>query len=229
MPDPLTDRVPVCTSCRLGLAPLPTPRCPRCDLPRGTGAGRPEECAPCADWPGVLRAARSVTALRSPADRLVRALKYHGWAGVAPLLGRRMAGLRPPEAAEGPPTLVVPVPTLAARVRRRGYNQALLLAREVARGMRLPLGDVLRRRGRGGSQVSLQAEERAANVETSFDAAPGGFDARRHRHVLVVDDVLTTGATAAAVSRVLGARGVRAVTVFTFARALPRPVDAAPK
>lgn len=171
-------------------------------------------------------AARSATALEGPAERLVRGLKYSGWRTLAPLMGALMARTALPEHDAGPPTAVVPVPTLRSRARRRGYNQAALLASEVARRRTLQLLHIVRRRGGGGSQVSLQVEERAANVEASFEPVPGARIPDAHRHLLVVDDVLTTGATAAAVARVLDGLGVRAVTVLTFARALPSAVDA---
>jgi ComF family protein len=176
----------------------------------------------------VLVAARSSTALRGPAERLVRALKYDGWSRLAGELGARMARVPLPVTAPGPATLVVPVPTLPSRARRRGYNQALLLAGEVGRRKQVPVLEAVRRTGGGRSQVSLQVEERAANVESSFEPASHGAAQLDHHHVLVVDDVLTTGATVAAVARVLESCGVRAVTALTFARALPRPVDRFP-
>lgn len=157
---------------------------------------------------------------------MVRSLKYSGWRSLAPHMGALMARVPLPGGPARAPTAVVPVPTLRSRARRRGYNQAALLASEVARRRSLQLLHPVRRRGGGGSQVSLQVEERAANVETSFEPAPGTGIPGVHRDLLVVDDVLTTGATAAAVARVLEQLGARAVTVLTFARALPSAVDA---
>jgi ComF family protein len=176
----------------------------------------------------VLVAARSATALEGPAEALVRALKYGGWRRLAPDLAHRMAQVPLAPSPHGPAKAVVPVPTSPARVRRRGYNQALLLARCVAEAKGLPVVEAVRRIRGTRSQVSLQVEERATNVEASFEVAVGGAWSDAPRHVILVDDVLTTGATASAVAGVLGTLGVRAVTALTFARALPNAVDAVP-
>jgi ComF family protein len=140
-----------------------------------------------------------------------------------------MARVPLPPLPLGPATAVVPVPTLPSRIRRRGYNQAFLLAEGVARAKGLPLLKAVRRISGVASQVSLPLEERATNVEASFETVAGGSWRGTHRHVILVDDVLTTGATAAAVARVLASAGVEAVTALTFARALPRSVDGVPE
>ena len=115
---------------------------------------------------------------------------------------------------------VVPVPTTRKRLRARGYNQARVLAVEVAGRIGAPVVDALDRRGDGRSQISLQPGERKANVESVFGLSKGAARVAGGP-VLLVDDVLTTGATAAAGAEALGSGGVTSVTVLTFARALP--------
>ena len=157
--------------------------------------------------------------MASPVDRLVHALKYEGWYELAEEMGGSMAALELPDSG-GPPELVVPVPTTARRLRERGYNQAELLARVVAERRGLPLATPLVRVRGGATQVSLAPTQRRANVAGAFRAAADRRTLEAH-HVLLVDDVLTTGATAGAAAAALLRSGARHVSLVTFARALP--------
>lgn len=218
-PEGPVDRI--CLRCRSRLRPPPLPRCARCGLPRGSGGGSAPDCEECRAWPPVLKAARSAVVLEPPADRLIHALKYGGWRELAGPMGRRIARLRLPPAARGTGAVVVPVPTTRARRRRRGYNQAGALAAVVAEDLGLRLIPALRRRSGGRTQVALQPAERDRNVRRAFSLRPGESARVRRRTVLLVDDVLTTGATAMAASRALESAGVEGVVLLTFARALP--------
>jgi len=111
------------------------------------------------------------------------------------------------------------VPTTAERLRRRGYNQAGLLAARVAEVRALPLVPALMRVGARGSQTSLAPEARRENVRGAFAPAPGAADLEGVR-VLLVDDVLTTGATACEAAATLAAMGAADVTLLAYARAL---------
>jgi ComF family protein len=114
-------------------------------------------------------------------------------------------------------TAVVPVPLARARERARGYNQAALLAERIADGLRVPLRPRWLARVRDTpAQSDLTAAERRANVRRAFAASP----AVRGAHVVVVDDVLTTGATVSECARALRAAGAAAVGVLTVARVL---------
>ena len=116
---------------------------------------------------------------------------------------------------------VVPVPTTRTRRRRRGYNQAAELASVVAEALDLELVPALRRRAGGRTQVSLQPVERNRNVRRAFSARDPEGVRVRGRSVLLVDDVLTTGATATAAARALQSAGARGVRLLTFARSVP--------
>jgi predicted amidophosphoribosyltransferase len=117
------------------------------------------------------------------------------------------------------------VPTSRRRRRKRGYNQAELLAREVGVIRGVDCLEALVRGTSASSQIALPVAARRANVEGAF--APGASAARLpdSAHVILVDDVLTTGATAAAASEVLAAIGARSVTLLAFARTLPAELD----
>lgn len=211
---------PVCAACLSRLRAPPWPRCPRCHFPSGTGRGA-ASCLACREWAPALRGARSAVILEDPAERLVHALKYEGWRELAPVMAARMETLELPAEASTRAAVVAPVPTTPGRRRQRGYNQARLIAEAYGLGKGLDVVEALARRSRGGSQVSLRPSQRRTNVRGAFVATPSGPARVRGRHVLLVDDVLTTGATAAEAAGVLERAGADGVSVITFARALP--------
>jgi len=125
-----------------------------------------------------------------------------------------------------PDGLLVPIPTTPGRARLRGYNQAERIAAELARmsGRRM-LPNLLERRS-GGSQIGLQPHGRAANLRGAFSLSRAESVRVRGGHIVLIDDVLTTGSTAAEAARVLTRAGAARVGVVAFARALP---DQAPR
>ena len=143
--------------------------------------------------------------------------------GIQPLrasLGHVRRRPEPGLAGPGASPVVTFVPTTPARERSRGYNQARQLALHFASSRGLVLCELLERRGGERSQTTLRPSERFANVEGAFRSVedlhmPDGA------HVILVDDVLTTGATASAASRELVRAGAGRVTLMTFARAIP--------
>ncbi len=210
----------ICRRCRARLPVPPSPGCERCGAPR-LRTGRVESalaCRECERWPAALRAARSACLLLPPADRIVHQLKYRGWRALAQPMAERMARVfLPPDVAEA--RLVVPVPTTAARRRVRGYNQAGLLAAAFAAATGRQLVEALERSTATSSQIALQPAERGANVTGAFRVATGMERAVHEAGILLVDDVLTTGATAGECARVLVGAGARFVSILTFARA----------
>ena len=209
-----------CRVCRARLRAIPSPVCARCGASvRVTGRSRAEACHECAGWPRELGAARSACLLLPPADRLVHQLKYRGWPALAGPLAERMTALVLPAAMRAA-TLCVPVPTTAGRLRERGYNQAEVLARAFAGLTRRELRNALRREGSARTQTTLQPVARRANVAGAFRVEPREAARIRGAHVLLVDDVLTTGATATACALALAAAGARHIALITFARAL---------
>ncbi len=218
------DRIPpeegdglVCPRCLTLLRPPPSPRCLRCDAPFGTGRPKGAPCMECAGWPEVLVSARAAVVLEPPADALVYALKYDGWRALGGLMGGRMARVCPGDLAD---PLIVPVPTTPGRQRTRGYNQALVLAETVAEELGEEVSEVLSR-PRGRTQVALGPSERRVNVEESFVAVRDPGSRIRGRAVILIDDVLTTGATALSATAALAGEGASSVHLLTFARALP--------
>jgi len=178
-------------------------------------------CLPCwgrLPWAPRRQGPAIVSALeyRDDARRLIQALKFEGFDPLGAPLGRagaeRCALLLD---ALPPADVVVPVPLHWTRRFRRGFNQAELLARGVARARGLPCApDLLRRVRRGRRQRGLSRHARRAAFAGIFAAAPRTRGAR----VLLVDDVITTGATIAACAAALAAAGAAPAGAFTVAR-----------
>ncbi len=206
---------PLCPGCEGGLEPLGPPHCAVCGLPLPDGGGTCRDCR--AGGPAALAAARSAYVFNPQLRSLVHALKYRSRADLAAWLGDAMtAALRRfPELS--PYNFCAAVPLHPARLRRRGFNQAGLLARRLAAGANLFLLDGAVRRVRDTpSQTALSKEQRAANVAGAFAvAAPELVKGRR---VLLVDDVATTLATLDELARELRRAGARDVAAFTLAR-----------
>jgi ComF family protein len=204
----------LCAACWRSL-PMPVATlCARCGIPCPSSV---TTCAACLARPPAFDVARAVGLYLAdgthlnPLARAVRALKFRGHRAVAGTLGEALAGVLP----RGPHDAVVPVPLHRARLRERGYNQAALLARGLARAARLVLvPDAIARRHPTPPQADLDAVARRANVRGAFVASPRMAGAA----VVLVDDVLTTGATADACARALRAAGARRVSVLTVGR-----------
>jgi len=212
----------VCRTCWSRARPVPAPRCGRCWAPLLPGREVGPRCAACEEVPAGIRVVRSAFLLEATTRALVHALKYRGWSAVAGPLARRMAELPFPEDVEEEARVCVPVPTSAARMRERGYNQAALLAAEFAARTGRASDPGLLVRGRStDTQTALHPAERRANVAGAFAVPAGRADSIRGEHLLLVDDVWTTGATAVACARALLDAGARVVSVATFARVHP--------
>jgi ComF family protein len=219
----------ICPECRVRLTPIPHPRCPRCRGPLGpeqvwetrtTSAHATARCRECLDWPDLLEGVEQVAVLEGPARELIHALKYDGWTGVAPVLADLLAPLLPTHGGWATAPLV-PIPTSPRRIRQRGYNQAEVLARALAERSGRSCWNVLGRRGGEGTQVALHLEERRANVQDAFYLLSEALGRVSARPVVLVDDVLTTGATARAGVQALQEAGATGVWVAVFARTLP--------
>jgi ComF family protein len=151
---------------------------------------------------------------------ILSALKYDGWPAVADEMGRRLARLGWPEDVRAERSAVVPVPLAPVKERARGFNQAERIGAAVAKEWRMPLwNDVLRRTRATPSQTRLTPGERLANVHGAFLADDAASERIRGTHLVLVDDVLTTGATLNACAHALFAAGARTISYLTFGRA----------
>lgn len=119
-----------------------------------------------------------------------------------------------------PIDVVMAVPTTKSRERERGYNQAGLIAQAVASKLKIDYEILLERTSSKSTQTTLQPAARGANVAGAFRLQASAAQRIQDAHILIVDDVLTTGATAIECTRTLVAAGARCTSVLTYARAL---------
>jgi ComF family protein len=157
-----------------------------------------------------------------PWQQLVQALKFQQDTALAGLLAGHLAqAVRhgPAAPAAAPVSLIVPMPLHADRLRQRGYNQSWELARRLARPLGLPArADTLLRWRHTPAQATLGRAERESNVRGAFMPDPRGARALRNRHIALVDDVATTGATAEAAAQAALEAGALSVTLWVVAR-----------
>ena len=167
--------------------------------------------------------ARSFGSYEGTLRALIQRFKYDGFRPLAKPLGRFLLHATE-RLSEQAFDLALPVPLHRNRRRQRGFNQAELLATEVARWRKIPLGvkDCVRVRDTP-PQTGLRAAERRKNVAGAFDVPQP--ERVRGRRVLLIDDVLTTGATASACAQALRKAGAKGIWVATLARAHPAQVD----
>ncbi|MEG3792058.1 ComF family protein [Lysobacter sp. CCNWLW3] len=198
----------LCRDCARAL-PWNRCACPRCALPLPVPA---PACGRCMKRPPVLDAARATFVYGAPLDRLLPRLKFHDDLAA----GRLLAALMLEDPGRPAPAALVAVPLARARLRERGYDQARELARPLARALGLPLLEgALQRRRDTPPQSSLGALARRRNLRGAFAAE---FRAAPPARVLLVDDVMTTGATLHAAAAALRRAGVARVEAWVCAR-----------
>jgi len=210
----------LCAACWRETVFLERPWCAVLGIPftheMGEGAVSP---AAIADPPPYARA-RAAVSYRGVARRLVQGLKYRDRTDLAPWMAAWMARAGAELLADA--DLIVPVPLHRRRFFLRRFNQSAELARAIsACGGIAFRGDLVARVRSTRKQVGLKAKERAENVRGAFAVTGKGAALLRGRNVVLVDDVVTTGATVAAVTKALLRGGAARVDVLAFARALP--------
>jgi len=215
----------LCAGCWAELAIPGDPSCARCQRPFGHGRGQDGTiCAPCLAAPPKHDGIAAGTLYNDASRRLVLAFKHGRRIALAPMLARLIAARCPAMAGEW---LVVPVPLHRMRLWSRGFNQAALLARELARltGSRLLVDGLVRRKPTpvlGG----LGRKARARALQGAIAANPGRAARIKGANVLLVDDVLTSGATSGACVSALKRAGAKKVVIACFARVLDEALDA---
>lgn len=201
----------LCAACSAELPRHDEPCCPACAVPTPDG----RTCGRCLSHPRAFRQTLAAFGYRFPLDALVQSLKYGGNLALLELLARPLAA----RAATRPrPDLLIPMPLFPARLRQRGFNQSLELARIVGRRLDIPLApDACRRIRDTVPQATLPYKARRGNVRGAFvcDLDLAG------KRVAVVDDVMTSGASLDELSKALRKGGAEAVSAWVVARALP--------
>lgn len=214
----LEDVHALCAACWADTPFIEGLACDQCGQPLlGESVGERPLCDDCMAWPRPWHRGRAALAYGGRARSMILALKHGDRPDIAKPAARWMA----PHAVDLLPDggVIVPVPLHWTRLLRRRYNQAALLARTLA-GItgHVALCDGLARRRRTGSQENRSRHERAQNVAGSMAVLPARKSQVEGRAVLVVDDVLTSGATFAEATSALLASGAASVSVLALAR-----------
>ena len=198
----------LCHACRADLPRLPADACPRCAQPSPGGA----VCGGCLRHPPAFDATRAAFRYGFPLDRLVQMLKFGHRLAVADFLARAMLAAGRPEGE-----CLIPVPLSRPRLAGRGFNQALEIARPLARETGLPLlPRVCLRAQDTPPQSALPWKVRRANVRRAFECQ-ADFSGRS---VILVDDVMTSGATLDELAGVVRLHGAARVSCWVAARAV---------
>jgi ComF family protein len=151
---------------------------------------------------------------------IVHALKYGGWTRVAPAMAERMSRVSWPRDVVRERAGIVPVPLSAARQRDRGFNQSENLALHLAKIWAVPMMNTVLTRSTGTtSQTQLTPGERLGNVAGAFVVPQIARKDVIGRHLVLLDDVITTGSTLGACAKALFAAGARTISYMTFGRA----------
>ena len=205
----------VCIGCRSSLPPLPSSVCPSCGLPTLGGL----LCGRCLRHRPSFTTTIAAIDYRFPADVLIQRFKYSHQLALGPFLAQLLVDR---VCVLAKPDFVVPMPLGRARLRARGFNQSLEIAKVVCRKLELALASELCTRTREGEpQVRLPWKERAANVRGAFSCTSD----LAGRRVAIIDDVMTTGSTLNELARVLCERGAT-VSAWVVARALRNNISA---
>jgi ComF family protein len=206
---------PACFSLIRFVAP---PLCPCCGIPMA-GAGANHLCGDCLVSRPPYAIARAVARYEAVLLDAVHVFKYKGKITTGEILGKMMADHVYPGFSIADYSLIVPVPLHPKRLRERGFNQAVILAREISKRFSIPLDFLtLRRHAFTEPQVSLGKEQRTANVRGAFVVK----DEKKiqGQKIILVDDVYTTGSTVKECAGALMKHGAAEVAVLTLARAV---------
>jgi ComF family protein len=194
---------PLCFACRSHASREPL--CGRCRAELPWLGSAPFSCGPVPGWAPL--------AYEGPARALVRGLKFGGAAGLAEVMAAHVVANAPRGLLEA--GALVPVPLHPARRRRRGYNQAELLAAAVGKRCGLPVADCLERTGSRATQVGRRRAERLVAIAGGIVPKP---DVAVPRTAILMDDVITTGATISACAEALSRAGADDVLAVAYAR-----------
>ena len=199
----------LCPACTADLPQLPAALCPQCGEETTLG----ERCGACLKDPPAFARTIALFRYEFPVDRLIQALKYGHQLALATWLGHRLGDRLVAEDYD----LLLPLPLHPSRLRTRGFNQSLEIARVTSKTLAIPMNPAILTRIRATPpQAELPLKERGRNVRGAFECARDLAGKR----ILIVDDVMTTGSTLREAARILKLHGAGQITVAVAARAL---------
>jgi ComF family protein len=208
-----------CSLCFSKIKFFSHPRCPCCGLGFGDTPGEDHLCSQCLTEERHFTKARAIGPYEGLMAEAIHRFKYRGASRLAKPLGTFLAEYKDPEFPFSDFDLILSVPLHPRRLRQRGFNQSLLLARCVSRAHSIPLDFTsLQRTRHTEPQTQLSGSERQKNIRGAFEVRR--LEAIAEKHILLIDDVFTTGSTVQECAKVLLKAGAEQVDVLTLARAL---------
>jgi competence protein ComFC len=209
----------LCEVCRAGIRSIEPPFCDCCGLPFQGDITVAFECANCREQQIHFRAARAAVELSGPIQDIVHRYKYNHATWFEPFLADLLVTHAQPALAQSQWDYIVPIPLHWLKLRERSFNQSLRLARHLSRATGIPVHNrLLKRVQPTPTQTRLTRAERTENVKRAF--AYRGRTKLSGTKIILVDDVLTTGATASACAKLLRQNGASIVDVWTVARGI---------
>jgi ComF family protein len=208
-----------CPPCFSKIHFIRSPLCPCCGIPFTGGDGGNHICGDCIVSKSAFSVARAVGRYETTLLEAIHRFKYNRKISIGEILGKLMAEFEYPAFTISDYSLIIPVPLHPKKLRERGFNQAVILAREISRSFSLLLDfETLRRHIYTEPQISLGKKERERNVHGVFSVTdPGKI---KGKTIILVDDVYTSGNTVKECARVLMKNKAAAVAVLTLARAV---------
>ncbi len=210
-----TFSMPLCSYC-IASFPVPTTFCSCCDLPLADSES--EFCAECLQTGGPAFD-RCLTAFlyNYPVDRVIQKIKYNNGLELISPMVRTLAKTLNDHYKDHPwPETIIPVPLHPKKLRTRGFNQAQLIAKSLIRAIPdcFTLSQCIAKKTETAPQQGLSAKKRRKNIKKTFSIC----QKQNYRHVAIIDDVVTTGATVSEISKLLKKEGVKKVDIWCLAR-----------
>ena len=213
------EHLPFCGACYAKIHFIHSSLCPCCGIPFAGDDGGRHLCNDCIVSKSVYVAARAVGRYETTLPEAIHRFKCNGRTHISEILGKLVAEFAYPTFNIGEYSLIMPVPLHPKRLRERGFNQSVILAREVARRVHIPLDSMaLKRHVYTEPRISLGRKERETNVHGVFPIADSGKV--KGERIILVDDVYTSGSTVKECVRVLMKNRAERVVVLTLARAV---------
>lgn len=215
----------LCSDCAAALPHLQKPLCACCSLPLATGAQAPGittvYCGQCLAAPPSFSHSLIPFRYDFPLDALIHKFKYQQQLSAGKSLAQLLLHFVQQQLHQTPllrPDMLVPVPLHWRRQWQRGFNQAELLAQPLSKALGIPLRNSCQRRLHNHSQQGLSRRQRLRNLRQAFAINPAGLADIQGKHLALVDDVVTTGATARCLSAMLRRAGAAQVDIWALAR-----------
>mgnify|MGYP003672975578 CR=1 FL=1 len=207
----------LCTPCQTELPSIQA-ACVRCALSLGPEAAAQQLCGQCCVNPPPFEHCYPLGDYGFPLREMIARLKFHGRFSIGRALGQLLAQRLAPEFSAAPPDALLPVPLHTGRLRQRGFNQSLEIAQQLSQHLGIPIAPHYCKRLRASKpQRGLSAVARKQNVQGIFRLEPKAMKSTP-RHIVIVDDVVTTMATVQAIAYLLKKEGVERVDVACLAR-----------